>query len=214
MSQTGSLRPILFAAALSWLTGLGSIAVAATPPQGGYVGNISGLTEVSCRGFEAAYAKGGALPKGFSSVYVAPVAIIPGQDKTLDEMTAYDRKAMQDYLYEQLTRQLGKKFTLASKPGPGVLVVSAAFTALRSNKPTMGDLAKQPGTDYGRSFGIGRAGIQVDLRDGASGELLAAFVDHEEGDPINSNLNIHTQWGDAEQFSREWAAAIAQSLAG
>ena len=207
------LRPILFAAALSWLAGIGPAAIASTPP-GGYVGNLTGLTEISRPGFEAVFAKGGALPRGFSSVYVAPVGIISGQDKTLDEMRASDRKVMQDYLYEQLTKQLGKKFTLANRPGKGVLVVAAAFTVLRSNKPTMSDLSRNPGTDYARSFAIGRAGIQVDLRDGASGELLAAFVDHEEGDPINSNLNLHTQWGDVEQFSRNWASAIANSLAG
>ena len=213
MSKTKILRPILFAAALSWLASLGATAIAATP-QGGYVGDLAGLTAISRSGFEAVFAKGGALPKGFSSVYVAPVGVISGQDKTLDEMTPNDRKPMQDYLYEQLTKQLGKKFTLASKPGPGVLVVSAAFTALRSNKPTMSDLSKRPGTDYARSFAIGRAGIQIDLRDGASGELLAAFVDHEEGDPINSNLNLQTQWGDVQGFSRDWAEAITQSLAG
>lgn len=214
MSQAQILRPILFAAALSWLAGIGTAAVAATPPQGGYVGNAAGLSEISRPGFDLVYAKGGVLPKGFSSVYVAPVGVISGQDKTLDDMSPSDRRVMQDYLYEQLTRQLGKKFTLASKPGAGVLVVSAAFTALRSNKPTMSDLARKPGTDYGRSFGIGRAGIQIDLRDGASGELLAAFVDHEEGEPINSNLNIYSQWGDVEHFSRDWASAIAQNLAG
>jgi len=214
MSQTKSLRPILFAAALSWLAGLGSVAIAATDPQGGYVGNLAGLTEISRSGFEAVYAKGGTLPKGYTSVYVAPVGVISGQDKTLDEMTPSDRRVMQDYLSNQLTKQLGKKFTLASKPGPGVLVVSAAFTALRSTKPTMGDLSRKPGLDYPRSFAIGKAGIQIDLRDGTSGELLAAFVDHEEGDPIDTNLNIHTQWGDAQQFSRDWASAIAQSLAG
>ncbi|MFZ1991468.1 MAG: DUF3313 domain-containing protein [Alphaproteobacteria bacterium] len=214
MSQTKTLRPILFAVALSWLAGLGTAAIAATPPQGGYVGDLAGLTEISRSGFDAVFAKGGTLPKGFSSVYVAPVGVISGQDKTLDEMRPSDRKPMQDYLYDQLTKQLGKKFTLASKPGPGVLVVSAAFTALRSNKPTMSDLSKQPGTDYARSFGIGKAGIQIDLRDGASGELLAAFVDHQEGDPIDSNLNIHTQWGDVQHFSRDWAEAITQSLAG
>jgi hypothetical protein len=212
MSRANSLRPILFAAALSWLAGIGSVAIAATAPQAGYVGNLGGLTEVSRPGFDAVYAKGGALPKGFSSIYVAPVGVISGQDETLDAMTPSDRKPMQDYLYDRLTQQLGKRFTLASRPGPGVLVVSAAFTALRSNKPTMSDLTKQPSTDYARSFAIGKAGIQVDLRDGASGELLAAFVDHEEGDPIDSNLNLHTQWGDAEHFIRDWAAAIAQSI--
>jgi hypothetical protein len=213
MSKTKALRPILFAAALSWLAGIGSVAIAAAP-QASYVGNLGDLTAISRPGFEAVYAKGGALPKGFSSVYVAPVGVISGQDASLDAMTPSDRKPMQDYLYNRLTRALDKKFKLASKPGAGVLVVSAAFTALRANKPTMSELTKKPGVDYGRSFGIGSAGIQIDLRDGASGELLAAFVDHEEGEPINTNVNLQTQWGDAQQFIRDWASALAQSLAG
>lgn len=211
MRQTGSLRPILFGAALAWLAGLGSIAIAAT--AGGYVGNLGGLTEISKPGFEAVYAKDGALPKGFSSVYIEPVGVISGQDKTLDEMSASDRQPMQDYLYKHLTTQLGKKFTIESKAGPGVLDVAASFTALRANKPTMTDLTKRPGTDYQRSFGIGNAGIQIDIRDGGSGELLAAFVDHEEGDPIDSNMNIHSQWGDAQEFIRDWAAKLADALA-
>lgn len=212
MSQTKILRPILFAVALSWLAGIGSVAVAATPPQAGYVGNLGDLTEVSSPGFDAVYAKGGVLPKGFSSVYVEAVGVISGRDKSLDGMTPYDRQAMQDYLYKRLTLELGKNFTLASKAGPGVLVVAASFTALTANKPTMGDLTKKPGTDYARSFGIGKAAIQIDLRDGGTGELLAAFIDHEEGDPIDINTNLNSLWGDAQDFARGWAAQLAKNI--
>lgn len=210
MSRTASLRPILFAAALAWLAGLGSAAVAAT---GGYVGNLGDLAAISSKGFEAVYARGGALPRGYSSVYIEPVDIIAGQDKTLDEMTRSDRQPMQDYLYKRLSFELGKKFSIASKPGRGVLVIAASFTQLRANKPTMSDLSRKPGTDYARSFGIGKAGIQVDIRDGGSDELLAAFVDHQEGEPINSNLNLQNQWGDVQGFIRDWAAELTTALA-
>ncbi len=212
MSQTKILRPILFATALAWLAGIGSVALAAS--AAGYVGNLGSLTELSKPGFDAVYAKGSVLPKGFKSVFVEPVGIISGQDKSMDEMSASDRKPMQDYLYKRLTSALGKKFTIADKPGPGVLVVAASFTALRANKPTMTDLSKKPGTDYARSFGIGKAGVQVDIKDGASGELLAAFVDHEEGDPIDINTNLQNQWGDVQEFVRNWASQITDALAG
>jgi hypothetical protein len=205
-SKLFSLRPVLFAAALSGLLGIG-IAQAKTD----FVGDVSGLTPVEQNGFDAAVAKAGALPKGFTSVYVAPVGVIAGQDERLDGMTDYDRNAMEDYLYRQLTRQLGKKFSLASAAGAGVLVVDAKFTALTPNQPVMSDYSKVSGLDP-RSFGIGKAGVQIELRDGGSGELLAALADHEEGDPLNTNLNTVAVWGDAQEFARAWADSLSDLL--
>ena len=210
MTGNRTLRPILFSAALTWLCALGGAAMAAP----GYVGDLDGLSSISEPGFDAAYAKAGALPKGFTAVFVSPVGVIEGQDETLDRMNASDRQEMQSYLYTQLTRELGKKFTLADKPGPGVLVVAASFNTLKSNKPTMSDMQRNPSLDYGRSFGIGSAGVQIDLRDGASGELLAAFVDHEVGESLDTNTRTIVRWGDAEQFSRDWAHDLATTLGG
>jgi len=206
-----SLRPILFATALAWIATLGGAALAATPA---YVGQLDGLSAVSAPGFDAVYAKAGALPKGYKSVYIAPVGIITGQDHYLDQLNANDRQVMQDCLYKHLTSDLGAKFALANKPGPGVLVIAASLTKLRANKPTMSDLQRNPGIDYARSFGIGSAGVQIDVRDGASNELLAAFVDHDEGDPLNINTNRFVQWGDAEEFIRDWAQGLADTLSG
>jgi Protein of unknown function (DUF3313) len=202
------LRPILFSAALAWLCALGGTAMAAT----GYVGDIAGLSAISQPGFDMAFGKAGALPKGYDAVYVAPVGVLEGQDKALDALSAVDRQEMQAYLYAQLTKELGKTFSLVDKPGPGVLIVAASFNALKANKPTMSDLQRNPGIDYGRSFGIGSAGVQIDLRDGATDELLGAFVDHETGESLDTNTRAIVRWGDAEQFCRDWAHDLAASL--
>jgi len=209
MARNASLRPILFGAALALISCCGSAYAAV----GSYVGNLGGLAPISAQGFEGAYAKDGTLPRGFSSVFVAPVSVISGQDKWLDDLAPSDYRPVQDYLQRRLTDALSKKFSIADKPGPGVLIVAASFTELRPNKPTMTELGKNPGEDYARSFGIGRGGVQIDIRDGGSGALLAAFVDHEQGDPINVNTNLRIQWGDVEQFSRDWASELAEALA-
>lgn len=173
--------------------------------------DYSGLTRIRALGFHEAYALNGALPSGFHSVYVAPVGIVPG-DERLDNMSARDRRTMQDYFHDQLTSRLGSRFQLVNVPGPGVLVVEAAFTTLQSNRITMDEGVKNPNIDVARSFGIGRAGVVISLRDGSSSLVLATFADEQSGQTITNNPHVDSMWGDAMSFCRGWARDLTDLL--
>jgi hypothetical protein len=170
-----------------------------------------GLTRIRISDFREAYAKNGALPTGFKSVYVAPVGIVPG-DADLDKLSVRDRKDMQDFLGDQLKQRLGRKFALVERADQGVLVVEAAFTKLRSNRLTIDQSRDRPELDPGRTTGVGAAAVVITLRDGGSGEVLATLSDEQSGWPIGSNTHLHTIWGDAEAASRVWASSLADSL--
>ncbi len=102
---------------------------------------------------------------------------------------------MQDYLADKLKQSLGARFTLVDAPGTGVLVVDAAFTTLQSNRLTIDQSSDNPNADVTHTFGIGRAGILITLKDGATDAVLATLSDEETGQSLANNPHTDTTWG-------------------
>jgi hypothetical protein len=200
------LRAGVVAALLTGAVFATSAAQAADPTD------LSGLTKISNANFDQVYAKDGQLPKGFTAVYVEPIGVLRTDKKAFEGLSDSDIREMQDYFHRQLVSALSTRFKIVDKAGPGVLDIQASFTTLRPNRLTMTQMQKKPDLDYMRSYAVGAAGVQIEVRDGANDELLAEFVDKDVGDPLFENLNIHIPWGDAEQFCRRWADQLTRSL--
>ncbi len=70
--------------------------------------------------------------KAYTSVYIEPTQLYPKPAPTA-QIPATTLKGITDYYDQALKRELGKSLPLASKPGPGVIVVRAAITAVSSD---------------------------------------------------------------------------------
>src|SRR5260370_5479545 len=149
---------------------------------------------------------------------VAPVRFWAGEDL---KVSASDQQALCNYLYTVLVKDIGKNFTLVDQPGPGVLMVSAAFTyatfatpGLRSISvivPQARALSVMKMAATGTYLFVGSAQGALKVNDSTSGQLLAAAVDKRVGGASITNVTVF-QWGDAENAIDYWGKLIDKRL--
>ena len=60
----------------------------------------------------------------YKKVLIEPVTFWAGEDTTV---SAADQRILTNFLYQSLEAQLGQKFQVVDKPGPGVMVVQTAL---------------------------------------------------------------------------------------
>lgn len=75
-------------------------------------------------------------------------------------------------------------------------------------------MRRKPGLNYTLTDYQGYAGIQIDVRDGGTRDLLAAMVDRDRGDFGLVDGHVKSQFGDAEKFSSRWAEELTKLLSG
>ncbi len=169
--------------------------------------------------------------------------IVTLKDEQSKGVDPTDLKALTDYFHDSLAKALKPQFQVVEKPGVGVLVIRIALTDL---VPT--DIAKSAtgtiipfgfvaeagaGVATGRPAGstpyLGRAGIEMQLRDGASEAILAECRDTEVGRKYAADLdagatgaaqtwasgymNSFQSWSYARNAFDKWSALTAKRLA-
>jgi hypothetical protein len=153
-----------------------------------------------------------------------------------------DLKMLIDYFHDAVVRDLSPRMQFVKQTGPGVLRVRFALTSLVPTN-TVASLAGTAapygfvaeigsGAATGRPVGstpyLGRTGMEVQFRDGASGRIVAECADTEIGLKYAADLNqgasgaaeawvngyvdSFTSWSYAKDAFDKWAAAFAQRL--
>jgi hypothetical protein len=153
-----------------------------------------------------------------------------------------DLKMLIDYFHDAVVRDLSPRMQVVKQTGPGVLRVRFALTSLVPTN-TVASLAGTAapygfvaeigsGAATGRPVGstpyLGRTGMEVQFRDGASGRIVAECADTEIGLKYAADLNqgasgaaeawvngyvdSFTSWSYAKDAFDKWAAAFAQRL--
>lgn len=168
-------------------------------------------------------------------VYLAPNALQP-VDPT-------DLKMLVDYFHADLVKAVGAQAQVVNAAGPGVLRVRIALTDLVPTNQLLsaagtaapyGFVAElgsgaATGQPVGSTPYLGRTGIQVQFRDGASGRIVGECADHEIGLKyaadlnagaagaaeawVNGYLDSFTQWSYAKVAFDKWSADFARRLA-
>lgn len=152
----------------------------------------------------------------FTSVHVAPVAT------DLPEVARYDRsggarpvdpadaaeKAAD--LGRKLEEAIGRIFTLASGPGPGVLTLETTLTRLQSSRPTRADYRREPSLDF-RSVFAGGAAARFSFSEDGRG--LGAMTGDFEGSLADGWPRAGV-WTDADRAFSLWARAMPGFIAG
>lgn len=168
-------------------------------------------------------------------VYLAPNSTQP-VDPT-------DLKMLVDYFHADLVKAIGAEARVVNAPGPGVLRVRIALTELVPTNMLLsaagtaapyGFVAEiGSGAATGRPAGstpyLGRTGMQVQFRDGATGRVVGECADHEIGLKyaadlnagaagaaeawVNGYLDSFTQWNYAKAAFDKWSADFARRFA-
>ena len=169
-----------------------------------------------------------------------PKAGAGGGQSTIDPS---DLKTLTDYFHDALVRSLKPEMKIADKAGPGVIVIRIALTdlvptgivdSLAGTLVPYGFVAEAgSGVATGRPAGstpyMGETGMEMQVRDGASGAILAECRDTEIGRKYAADLNTGTvgaaqtwasgylnsfqSWSYAKDAFDKWSLLIAKRLA-
>ena len=168
------------------------------------------------------------------------VYLKPGSSQPVDPT---DLKMLIDYFHSDLVKAFKREATIVDKSGPGVLRVRIALTelvptntgaSLAGTAVPYGFVAEiGSGAATGRPAGstpyLGQTGMEVQIRDGGSGQILAECADSEIGlkyaadvnagtlnaaeNWMNGYMDSFTQWDYAKTAFDKWSAEFAKRFA-
>jgi hypothetical protein len=148
-----------------------------------------------------------------------------------------------DYFHDDLVKAVGPIVPIVTATGPGVLRVRFALTDLVPTNAALsiagtaapyGFVAEiGSGAATGKPAGstpyLGQTGMQVQFRDGASGQIVAECADQEIGlkyaadmnagaagaaeNWVNGYMDSFSQWSYAKTAFDKWATEFARCLA-
>lgn len=108
-------------------------------------------------------------------------------------------------------------YEVVDEAGPGVLRIRAALTDVVPVNPTANVGTKLAATAVGVGLltpriDLGRASIEAEMLDGASGERVAAFVASSRGKRYSSPIQGAKRWGDVRAAFQAWAELLRERL--
>jgi hypothetical protein len=154
----------------------------------------------------------------YRAIMLEPVTFISASGANV---TPEDQQTLSSYYYNALKEQLSKQLPITNSPGANVMIVRAALTDATKATPGLRTIsvvipqarllnsAKNLATDS-YAF-VGAAQSELEVKDAATGERLAAAVDRRSGGLSMKNASVW-EWGDAENAMDHWAERSAQRL--
>ncbi|CAE6755563.1 DUF3313 domain-containing protein [Paraburkholderia haematera] len=131
----------------------------------------------------------------YTQVLLDPVVVYQGTDNQFGDMKSADRAALADYMGKTFSEKLGARFHAAQQTGPNTLRVKLTLTGAEKTTMLVGqvmhfDLA---GNLYngvqsirgGQGAFSGSVSYAVEIYDGASGQLLKAYVSKQYPNAMN-----------------------------
>lgn len=153
----------------------------------------------------------------YDRVLFEPVTLWRSGRHSLDAVPEGDLLRLVTDLETAVRRRLGAGFALVDEPGPGVMRVRLAITAARATDPVLDVLRARAGVRTTTGDGsldaetrrfVDRAQIEGEVRDAATGRLLAAGVDQR---PRTGAPPLAT-WADVDRALDTWAGRMCARL--
>ena len=186
-----------------------------------------GMVPVRDSGLKEAWVKPDINLGGYRQLLLAPVdlqfrAVRPvagtavGRSNTHEfPISPADRQRLADIVTEVFREELGKSrtMTLASAPGPDVLVVDVALQDIVSRLPP-----EEAGRTDIYLDKVGEATLVLELKDAESGETLARAVDRRAADPVDDPgttvtwVTTVTAWSEVRRVARRWASIVTTRI--
>lgn len=153
----------------------------------------------------------------YSSVYVEPTQFYP-QPKPTVKIPQSTLSGITSYYDQALKRELGKNLPLANAPGPGVVVVRAAITAVSSQTEGLKAYEVIPIALVAAavSTATGIRDQETDLAteavflDGGNNKVIAQVVRKGTGRPLENDSQVMTA-NDVKNVVDGWAHDLGQS---
>ncbi|MBV4455633.1 MULTISPECIES: DUF3313 domain-containing protein [Pseudomonas] len=153
----------------------------------------------------------------YRAVYVEPTQFYPEPQATA-KIPDSTLRGINDDFNRALKRELAKSLPLADGPGPGVIVVRAAITAVSSKTEGLKPYEFVPVALVAAAVSTGTGirdqettlGTEAQFLDGASGKVLAQVVRKGTGKPLANDSQV-MRADDVKGVVDGWAADLHQS---
>lgn len=153
----------------------------------------------------------------FTSVYVEPTQLYPKPQPTV-KIPQQTLSGITSYYDQALKRELGKSLPLASGPGPGVIVVRAAITAVSSKTEGLHAyevipialVAAAVSTASGIRDQETTLATEAVFLDGGTNKVAAQVVRKGTGKPLENDSQV-MKADDVKSVIDGWAADLHQS---
>ena len=155
--------------------------------------------------------------KKFTSVYIEPTQLYPKPQPTA-KISQQTLNGITSYYDQALKREIGKDLPLATGPGPGVIVVRAAITAVSSKTEGLHAyevipialVAAAVSTASGIRDQETTLATEAVFLDGASYKVIAQVVRKGTGKPLENDTQAMTA-NDVKPVIDGWASDLRQS---
>ena len=154
----------------------------------------------------------------YRQVMISPVTFWAG-DST--QISSADQQALVNYFNQQLQQELGKKFTIAQQPGPGVLKIEVAMTDAETATPLLRSITMIVPQAHmvsnlkylatGTFPFVGGAQAEIRISDSVTGKVQAEGLDRRIGGG-SFTTGFQWQWGDAENAITKWSEILSERL--
>ena len=154
----------------------------------------------------------------YTKIMLDPVELWIGEDADLSEAEQAELQNLADYFFETVHASLSEDYTIVKAPGADVMQLRIALTDVDSASPAMNTVSTVLPVGLVISSGkklatgshayVGKAGVEVELLDSATGKRIGAAIDERAGgkNPFNG------RWGDAKKAFDYWADLMRERL--
>ena len=155
--------------------------------------------------------------KKFTSVYIEPTQLYPKPQPTA-KISQQTLNGITSYYDQALKREIGKDLPLATGPGPGVIVVRAAITAVSSSTEGLHAyevipialVAAAVSTASGIRDQETTLATEAVFLDGANNKVVAQVVRKGTGKPLENDSQAMST-NDVKPVIDGWASDLRQS---
>ncbi|MBK5412435.1 DUF3313 domain-containing protein [Pseudomonas sp. TH34] len=154
----------------------------------------------------------------YNAVYIEPTQFYP-KPQASTKIPESTLQGINTYYSQALKRELEKSLPLADGPGPGVIVVRAAITAVSSKTESLKPYEYIPVALVVATVSTGAGirdqettlGTEAQFLDGASGKVVAQVVRKGTGKPLANESQV-MKADDVKSVIDGWASDLHQSF--
>ncbi|MGC6369779.1 DUF3313 domain-containing protein [Pseudomonas sp. K2I15] len=153
----------------------------------------------------------------YTAVYIEPTQFYP-KPQASTKIPESTLQGISTYYSQALQRELEKSLPRANGPGPGVIVVRAAITAVSSKTESLKPYEYIPVALVAAAVSTGAGirdqettlGTEAQFLDGASGKVVAQVVRKGTGKPLSNDSQV-MKADDVKSVIDGWASDLHQS---
>ncbi|MEW6444380.1 MAG: DUF3313 domain-containing protein [bacterium] len=183
------------------------------PEQSGFLGDYSMLKEGEGDQAALVYIDPAVDFAKYDAVIIDSVSFWTESPEGIKGVTPEEQKALTDYTYEALHRELGEVLNIVTIPGPDVMRLRVALTEAKGARvasktvttvvPQLRLLTTLGGMASDTAVTVGSASMEVDVTDSMTNKRIAAAADERWGTKtLRGGLK---KWSDAKNAIDYWA---------